>query len=349
MPDLNHDYEAKHLKQIAARLRRIKALYGEAIDRISIVANSIVYRGVTFQLKDYPLLKKLIKDEIKTLHGSILIEITDGIKTSWGLSNEKNDLLVDKRLAGKVPRLKAKQILYDPNEAALKEFIKRKEKGLGLSDRVWSTLDPLHTELEKGLAVGISEGRSAAEMARDLKQYLNNPDKLFRRVRDSGGELKLSRAAKAYKPGQGVYRSSFKNSLRLTATETNMAYRSSDFERWNNLAFVVGMEVKLSGQHPKLDVCDAMAGRYPKDYKFVGNHPFCICYSVPILASDSDYNKIEDAILGISDSPPDIKQVESIPASAKRWVEQNAEKIKGWKSKPYFIKNNPEYLNKYLK
>lgn len=349
MPDPNDPYEARHLRQIAARLRRIKALYGQAIDRITVRVDSIVYRGVTFKLADYPTLKAFIEEEIKALKKGIYIELTDGIRTSWNLANEKNDLLVDKRLAGKKPKLKAKQILYDPNEGALREFLKRKEKGLSLSDRVWRSLRPFPAMIESGLSVGINEGKGAAEMARELKSALLQPDRLFRRVRNAEGELELSRAAKNYKPGRGVYRSSFKNALRLTATETNMAYRTSDFERWQNMPFVVGVQVQLSRSHPRFDVCDHLQGTYPKDFLFKGWHPQCICYSTAKLASDEDYNKMEDAILGLSDDVPDIKQVEKIPASAVAWMEKNAERVKGWSTTPHFIRDNKEYLGKYLK
>lgn len=43
-----------------------------------------------------------------------------------------------------------------------------------------------------GLDLGIRSGKSAATMTRDLRQYLRHPDKLFRRVRDEHGLLKLS-------------------------------------------------------------------------------------------------------------------------------------------------------------
>ena len=142
--------------------------------------------------------------------------------------------------------------------------------------------------MELALDIGIGEGRSAAELSRDVRRYLNHPERLFRRVRDKHGNLVLSQAAKAFNPGQGVYRSSFKNARRLTATETNMAYRKADNERWQQLFFVVGFEVKLSNNHsingvPFTDICDELAGKYPKTFVFTGWHPLCRCYTVPIL------------------------------------------------------------------
>lgn len=103
--------------------------------------------------------------------------------------------------------------------------------------------------------------------------------KLFRRVRDEHGELQLSKRAAVFHPGRGVYRSSYKNARRLAATETNIAYMTADYERWQQLDFVVGIEIKLSNNHtlngvPFTDICDDLKGRYPKDFKFTGWHPY---------------------------------------------------------------------------
>ena len=104
-------------------------------------------------------------------------------------------------------------------------------------------------DIEMGLDVGLRNGLSADEMSRDLRQYLQHPDMLFRRVRDEHGNLVLSQRAKAYHSGQGVYRSSYMNARRLAVTETNIAYRTSDYERMQQLDFVVGVEIRLSNNH----------------------------------------------------------------------------------------------------
>ena len=141
--------------------------------------------------------------------------------------------------------------------------------------------------------VGIRNGLSADDMSQELRQYLKYPDKLFRRVRDEHGELQLSKRAAAFHPGRGVYRSSYKNARRLAATETNIAYMTADYERWQQLDFVVGIEIKLSNNHtlngmPFTDICDKLKGRYPKDFKFTGWHPHCRCRAVTILKTDDE-------------------------------------------------------------
>lgn len=185
--------------------------------------------------------------------------------------------------------------------------------------------------IETSLAEGLAEGRSAAELSRTIRQDLREPDRLFRRVRDKNGILQLSKPARAYHPGQGVYRSSYKNALRLTRTEINVSYAEADFERWQRLDFVVGYEVRLSNNHtcnghPFTDICDELAGRYPKWFKFTKWHPQCRC-----------------VCLAIFDNDPGAGEVRDVPDNFKQWVTDNQPRLdrsikKG--TAPYWVRDN---------
>lgn len=339
---ISDKYEKKHLLNIARTNERIREVFSEAINVLTLSAGRIRFNGEVFDLSKYPALKAQIAEVIAEMQPAIYTAIVNSIEASWGLSNEKNDVLVDRRLAGKKVPPGTAAVLYDPNRGALEAFVKRKDKGLNLSDRVWNALEPMKTELEKGLALGISEGKPAREMAKEIKQFLNEPDKLFRRVRDAKGKLKLSKAAKEYHPGQGVYRSSFKNAFRVARTETNMAYRNADFERWNSLPFVTGIEVKLSNTHPLYDICDEVKGKYPKEFKFTGWHPQCKCHAIPIMVSDEDYEKIEDALLA-GEEPPKFTGVTEPPKGFKDYIRDNKDRINGWSNTPYWVKDNPQF------
>lgn len=349
-PDINKQFEARHLSNTSSYIRKVRAAYEDVITEVTIGIDRISFRGQVFQLSDYPGLQKRIDAAIAKLRPRVQTLVISGIKDAWDLSNEKNNIFVDRRMALKQGfTSRAKKVYYDPNQKALQAFIERKEKGLGLSDRVWNSVKPYRIELEKGLAEGIAVGRSSREMAIELKTYLNDPDKLFRRVRDAEGKLKLSKAAREYNPGQGVYRSSYKNAARLTRTETNIAYRSADFERWQTMPFVKGVEVKLSNAHPLRDVCDSLVGSYPKDFKFVGFHPQCICYAVPIMMTDEEFEKIEDQVLAGEPITETGNRVDDIPANAKAWLKRESEMINRLSSLPYFIKDNQQYISKFLK
>lgn len=344
MADINKIYEAKHLRIVSKTGNTIRLLFDQAILEISYATSYIKYKGGIFSLSKYPALKKAVEELLTRLHQGITVSIINSITESWDLSNQKNDVIVDRRLAGRVPTEAKRQTLYDPNLSARDAFIKRKEAGLNLSKRVWKSIQPFRNELERGLAVGISEGQPAAEIAKNLKRYLVEPDRLYRKVRDSKGKLQLSKAAREYHPGQGVARSSFSNSMRLAVTETNMSYRAADHERWQRLPFVTGYKVSLSNNHPRFDQCDHLAGIYPKEFRFLSWHPRCRCVCTPILVSNEQYNEIEDFTLGISDKKPDIKQVTEIPERAKDWFKANAERINNWSNVPYWKRDNPKYL-----
>lgn len=208
---------------------------------------------------------------------------------------------------------------------------RRDRKGFTISGRVWRTAEQAMQHIETSLAEGLAEGRSAAELSRTIRQDLREPDRLFRRVRDKNGILQLSKNAKAYHPGAGVYRSSYKNALRLTRTEINVSYAEADFERWQRLDFVIGYEVRLSNNHtcnghPFTDICDELAGKYPKWFKFTKWHPQCRC-----------------VCLAIFDDDPGAGEVRDVPANFKQWVTDNQPRLdrsikKG--TAPYWVRDN---------
>lgn len=344
-------YEKRQAAKVNALTKRIKKIYEDAITEIVFKATTFPYKGELFTLANFPELEKLVNAQLKSLHDRIYAITVNGIEDSWSLANEQNDHLTDIRLAGRTPNPKVKQILYDPNKDALNAFISRKEKGLNLSERVWRLLEGKNgekgfkMEIEQALGIGLGKGQSAATLASEMKRYLNEPDRLYRRVRGEDGKLHLSKAARDYHPGQGVYRSSFQNARRLTRTETNLAYRYSDHERWQNMPFVVGIEIKISNTHGIADICDKLKGRYPKDFKFGGWHPACKCYDVAIQMTDKEYDKYEDSILnGTAYNIKSENKVDDVPGAFDKYVDDNKKQIKGWSSVPYWIRDNPDYV-----
>lgn len=210
------------------------------------------------------------------------------------------------------------------------------KRDIELSKRIWN-LESNHKEMIANFcAEGLTVGRSAPEIARDLKQFLWEPDKRFRRVRDpETGKLLLSQPAKDYHPGQGVYRSSYQNALRVARSETNMAYRLADQERWDQMEFVTGFEVKMSPQHPKSDVCNSMKGIYPKGFVWSGWHPACICFSVPVtLPAEAFVNYLTSGKI------PESAKIKTIPSASLKYVNDNREQIARLQSTPYFVKDN---------
>ena len=251
--------------------------------------------------------------------------------------------MVDSIIGKKHLPKKVVQAWKHPHLEALNAFIARKEAGMNLSSRVWNLTQQFKSEMELALELGMGEGKSAAALSRDVRKYLVEPNKLFRRVRDKSGALRLSKAAAAYHPGQGVYRSSYKNALRMTATENNIAYRTADHNRWQALPFVIGIEIHISNNHPTEDICDLFDGkRFPKDFKFTGWHPWCRCYAVSVLASQEEMDAYTTALMNGEDVNhwKFTGQVEKMPNEFNKWMKDNQARIENATSMPYFIKDN---------
>lgn len=377
MPQLNNNYDKKHLRNIAVICARIDRIFNKAAEEAALIGATIKddLGDRIFSFRDYPQTRKQVEALTEELHASLETTIVNGIDGAWALSNGKNDDLVRRVFGRKADDLSEAQRrrYFNNNAQALKAFLARKTQGLGLSDRVWRYTDAFKNEIELGLDLGIRSGKSAAAMTRDLRQYLQHPDKLFRRVRDEHGLLKLSQAAKDFHPGRGVYRSSYMNARRLAATETNIAYRTADHLRWQKMDFVVGIEIVLSNNHtirlqpgektsdlpgqmradgtPKAnavrtltDICDTLAGRYPKDFKFTGWHPHCRCRAVTILKTEEEMARDTKRILdGRQPSADSTNAVTDTPEAFKGWVENNRDRIANGHSLPYFIRDNAKY------
>lgn len=249
--------------------------------------------------------------------------------------------------------------------------------GLNLSDRVWNYTQQTKAEFELAMSnaieKGIKKGESAESLGRKIRQHLNNPDMMYRRyhvkkamlngtkkdviewrrrVVDEDGNVHFVKEDLA-KVGTGVYRSARQNALRLTITETNMAYNFANCERWSSEPFVLGIRIRLSGNHPEEDICDELAGDYPKDFMWRGWHPRCMCSASSILI---DRNSEEWKYLR---SLPEKEYkaykspnlVQNVPEKFSKWCERNANKLDLAREKgklPYFVKDNERVVGNLL-
>ena len=329
------------------------ALVDELFNRATVEVTNAAAKGtynpdVPFTFADYPALNGLVQKVGKQLAAKVQAVIEQGSRNQWLFACKKNDGFINSIFdTSKLPKSQLRK-MQDRNLDALSTFQGRKVDGMNLSQRVWRTVGPYKIQMESALDVGLGEGRSAQQLARDVKQNLKDPNRLFRRVRDKRGNLQLSKAAQAFHPGQGVYRSSVKNAQRLARTEINMAYRESDWARWQTLDFVVGFEIRRSNHEPKCkcDLCERLVGRYPKTFKFTGWHPQCMCVCVPILMDEEtfDQNELADlkaALHGKEYQKQTAKnEVTDVPQGFKDWVADHIDAQENWGSTPYFIRDN---------
>ena len=320
---------------------RIRLLYEAAANQIVAASASIaVPDGGDFFFADFPVVNKKVNKILARLASRSIEVLNAATEAAWLLSADKNLALIQEVVPGLPVDSKLIERVVGRNVQGLKAFQKRKQKGLDLSTRVWNTA--AKDQIELTIDLGLASGESAAVIASNAKKYLNDPDKLFRRVRDEKGVLRLSKSAKAFNPGAGVYRSSTKNAQRMARTEVNMAYREADHAAWGDMDFVVGYEVQRSNRIYYCVQCESLKGKYPKTFKFVGWHPQCRCRCIPILASKDEIDLMVAKILDDEDTS-DFKsqyEVKAVPKGYAAYIKDNQPQLLRAKSVPYFIRDN---------
>ena len=351
-------FDAAHYRRTETYARQIEKLCNLAASEYASLAGTLFQPDLNkpFNFDDYQQTKKAAAQVTQGLAKKIQGVIVRGTAAEWRAACDKNDAFLKSILRTSRLTPEEAEQYQARNLEALQSFQQRKVEGLGLSQRVWKYVGDIKDTIELGIDVGLGEGRSAQQLSKDLRQCLQQPDKLFRRVRDKYGNLRLSKAAALYHPGQGVYRSSARNAQRLARTEVNMAYRQAEYLRWQQLDFVVGIRIWLSNNHtvldskgrpkPLVDICDELKGDYPKTFRFVGWHPQCRCQVTPILSDYDEYNKdrgnrLKAIVRGQAyKSLPSRRQVTAIPENFTQYIEGIRERAKGWKSQPYYIRDN---------
>lgn len=339
--------QKRKYSELNKRLAKYVMLVESIYEDLNLEAAKIV--GITdftidsdrpFMWSDYPQTRKRIRDLQERFVEDIGAVIYSGTSEEWKNSNEVQDLLANKVLQtyGVTIGKKNYEILYQPNNDALKAFQQRKDKGFTISDKLWNQSTLYKQELEEAISCAIQKGTSAIILSKQISKYLLDFPQLQKDYRERFGKASRSMDCE--------YRS-----IRLAASEINMAYRQAENLRWQQMDFVVGYEIKLSNNHtcngkPFQDICDILAGKYPKDFQWTGWHPLCRCYKIPILKTEEEFWEWDGRSEATTAS---VNEVKDVPDAFKKWVLDNQERISTAKKRntlPYFLRDNKSVYQK---
>lgn len=368
----------KRIQRTEAYAEKVRQLFAATVNEILALNKSVptLDNGVMYSFDgDSTRMQKKVEALLRQLHSTTTTAIKKGITLEWDKANDACDKLVSSCFGKEILSSPEFSAWNNRNTAAMNAFINRTENGLDLSKRIWQSVQQLRDEMEIAMTVAIGEGDSAQSISRKVRQYLNDPDLMFRRFRFKKGEdaqgnpiygrkwkkrIKDEKTGKYrwidydrsdYKTGSGVYKSSAKNAMRVARSETNIAYRRADHERWQQMDFVLGQHIQLSKKHPRPDICDKLQGNYPKNFVFDGWHAQCFCFATPILMDEDEMAKVTAAFLKGEKYTPQGKQITEYPANFQNWVRDNKENILASRSRgtePYFIRNNAAVIDEIL-
>ena len=385
---------------------KVRSIMEQRIGEIVAMCEGLELQdGKPFAFADYPEISKQVQATFRLMYSEIYQSIRGNITQEWYYSNADIDGLLAGLFGKGAMEDRHFARYFARNKEAMNQFFARKENGMNLSQRVWAITGNTRQDMEVAIDLSLGQGVDAGELSRKVRQYLQEPDMLFRRFRyrvqepvlddkgkpvldkngqpvmqgkvDADGKPVYGRKWKRrhydkatdsfywvddnphnYHTGRGVYRSSYKNAMRLARTETNMAYRAADCERWKAMEFVRGFRVVLSKNHPCDDICNELSadsendtsgkGEYPKGFMFKGWHPHCYCYCVPLLCTEDELFQLTDQILRGEDTsgfaPAGV--IEQPNEHFMQWVDNNKDKIsdqiseRGFGSLPYFLQDN---------
>ena len=316
-----------HSIRLAGYADRVQSIY-DTLNRE--VANAVVRSGYDgtepFRFSDYPQTKKKIEEVQAAFVRDLRSVIYSGTSEEWKQSNLVQDLLADNVLKfyGAKKNGKKYRVYYQTNSDALKAFQQRKDDGLNLSQKLWNQSKGYKEEMEFAISSAIEKGTSAVKLSKRLSKYLQDFPSLKHDYKEKYG--------KAVTCQDCEYRS-----IRLARSEINMAYRKTEQERWKQFDFVLGYEVKLTQNgHHVPDICDDLAGKYPKDFIFLGWHPNCMCYVIPILKTEEQFWGMEEA-----------HEITEVPDSMKIWIKENEDRIAEAEEEgtlPYWFSDNEKRM-----
>lgn len=365
-------------KLFAEYNRRLGMLYSGYVKKLLALGCSedVLESDALFNFDNFPVLKARLNEIFNDYFQNSMLCYKSGITSGVSLAySHDNDAL------GQFSVLTDKA-LETARKTAAATFIANRlnaKNGLNLAQSVWNYCQQTKSEFEMAMsnviADGLEKGTSAEEVGRRIRQYLNNPDMMYRRyhtvkVLKNGQKKDIvtwrrkriidGRVRFVEEPlehvGQGVYRSARKNALRVARTEINAAYHKARNGRWANEPFVIGQHIHISPQHDPdedADICDELEGYYPKDFDWDGWHPQCMCTSDPVMISGEERKQFYKRMLNGEDmsgyvSPNSIKDV---PNQYKRYIEANGDKIVDAFKRgklAWHLADNKSYWLKYL-
>ena len=205
----------------------------------------------------------------RTTHASILVRemvartISEQIKKSASYRQASLAIFDGYRQGGIIPVQDVPKYLAETTAIARRVSIPR--------DEILKMLKPIRRQIEKGTTAGM---RAAYSQLVDALEDQN--------------EKALNRAIFTATQERTRYFAD-----RIARTEMARAYQDGFLLKWDNNDDCVAYQWKLSGRHPRYDICDLYAkanlygmgaGVFPKDkVPRLPAHPHCMCFLKPVI------------------------------------------------------------------
>ncbi len=176
--------------------------------------------------------------------------------------------------SGSTPGVKTSSTKWTSiGQKIIKNVAKDNLQGLTVSERIWELTGRSEQDLKRIIANGIANGNSPYEISQSIEGYVSPSV-------SAADELGIE-------TGPGIYRSAYKNAMRLARTETNRAYTQASVNFYKNKPWVSEVNITLSPDHDEEDECDDLADEGPYSPEeadgLIPAHPHCMCMVTPVI------------------------------------------------------------------
>ena len=251
----------------------MRVLFGELIDQIRAEAERGYGEVLPQKLTDRLFTQSWTPDNLtlseRTTRGGILVRelvartISEQIKRSATYRQASLAIFDGYQEAGIIPTQNLPKFLQDLTQVARRAGVPRGE--------ILAALKPIRRQIAKGTTAGM---RAAYSQLVDALEDQN--------------EKALNKAIYAATQERTRYFAD-----RIVRTEMARAYQDGFLLKWDNNDDCVAYQWKLSGRHPRYDICDLYAkanlygmgpGIFPKDkVPRLPAHPHCMCFLKPVI------------------------------------------------------------------
>ena len=251
----------------------MRILFGELIDQIRAEAErgygEALPQGITDRLFTQSWTPDNLTLSERTTRGGILVRelvartISEQIKRSATYRQASLAIFDGYQEAGIIPTQSLPKFLQDLTQVARRAGVSRGE--------ILAALKPIRRQIAKGTTAGM---RAAYSQLVDALEDQN--------------EKALNKAIYAATQERTRYFAD-----RIARTEMARAYQDGFLLKWDNNDDCIAYQWRLSGRHPRYDICDLYAkanlygmgpGIFPKDkVPRLPAHPHCMCFLKPVI------------------------------------------------------------------
>jgi hypothetical protein len=199
--------------------------------------------------------------------------------------------------------------VFQPQIAVVLNAATRNYRG-GFSDAIWRTSQHARAGVNGMLYQGISQGKSAWDIARMIEGFLGpggdcprwTRTRLFSLTKKdiAGGNMTGLLSASPITQAMGAQPCQPKgvsySALRAARSEIARVQHAASQQTYRDQPWVQKEQINLNPQHPEEDICDEIIaageggkGVYPIGEISLPIHPNCLCYSTAVMMDDEEF------------------------------------------------------------